>query len=222
MTLALASGALTSSSAELASAASSIVVNKDGTSTCTVDELRSYIYGNDKHVTDAFVLAARVCSYRQSGKRIVFTNGCFDILHRGHITYLNNAKSLGDILVVGINSDGSVRRLKGESRPINSLEDRMQVLAALSSIDLIVPFDGDTPAELIKIVQPEVFVKGGDYTRESLPEAELVESQGGKVVLLPYLSDRSTTGIIERIRLAYSMPAKKPVDQQVEKSSHDG
>jgi D-beta-D-heptose 7-phosphate kinase/D-beta-D-heptose 1-phosphate adenosyltransferase len=154
----------------------------------------------NKIVSDAFQLAARVSAYRSEGRRVVFTNGCFDILHRGHINYLNRAKALGDVLIIGINSDESVRKLKGDSRPINSLEDRAGILAALSCVDHIVAFDGDTPHDLIRLIQPEVFVKGGDYTRETLPEASLVEELGGQVVILPYLEDRSTTNIIERIR----------------------
>jgi D-beta-D-heptose 7-phosphate kinase/D-beta-D-heptose 1-phosphate adenosyltransferase len=215
LALALAAGAYTTSAAELASAASSIVVAKEGTSACTVDELQSCYFGCDKQVTDVFGLAARVSSYRQDGKRVVFTNGCFDILHRGHITYLNQAKSLGDTLILGINSDDSVKRLKGPARPINPLEDRMQVLAALSCIDLIVPFDGDTPAELIKVIRPDVFVKGGDYTRATLPEGPLVESLGGEVIILSYLDDRSTTSMIERIRAAYTWPANSRVKSGV-------
>jgi D-beta-D-heptose 7-phosphate kinase / D-beta-D-heptose 1-phosphate adenosyltransferase len=138
-------------------------------------------------------------SYRRQGKRIVLTNGCFDILHRGHITYLNRAKGLGDVLIVGVNSDESVRRLKGPERPINSLEDRLRVLSALSCIDHLVPFDEQTPHRLIQAIHPDVFVKGGDYTRETLPEAELVEQLGGAVRILPFLASRSTTNLIERI-----------------------
>jgi D-beta-D-heptose 7-phosphate kinase / D-beta-D-heptose 1-phosphate adenosyltransferase len=130
----------------------------------------------------------------------VFTNGCFDILHRGHITYLNQAKALGDVLIVGLNGDGSVGRLKGAGRPINPVEDRLHVLAALSCVDHIVCFDEDTPHELIRLIRPDVYVKGGDYSREMLPEALVVESLGGTVEILPYVEDRSTTGIIERIR----------------------
>ena len=116
-----------------------------------------------------------IAFHREQGKRIVFTNGCFDILHRGHITYLNRAKALGDYLVVAVNSDSSVQRLKGEDRPINSLEDRTEVLAALSSVDYIVPFDADTPEGLIRLLRPDIYVKGGDYRRETLPEAPIVE-----------------------------------------------
>lgn len=144
------------------------------------------------------VLAAR----RERRCRVVFTNGCFDILHRGHITCLDRARELGDVLVVGVNSDESVRRLKGPFRPINPLEDRLQVLAALSAVDYLVPFDGDTPAGLIRAIRPDVFVKGGDYTRETLPEAPLIEELGAELFLFPYVGERSTTAIIEKIREA--------------------
>jgi D-beta-D-heptose 7-phosphate kinase / D-beta-D-heptose 1-phosphate adenosyltransferase len=200
LTLALAAGAHFENAAELASAAASIVVSKNGTSTCHVEELISHFSAQEKVVTDIFQLVAGVAAYRRENKRVVFTNGCFDILHRGHITYLNRAKACGEILIVGINSDESVRRLKGESRPINSLEDRAQILAALSCVDHIVPFNSDTPHELIRMIRPDIFVKGGDYSRETLPEASLVEKLGGKVEILPYLENLSTTNIIERIR----------------------
>jgi D-beta-D-heptose 7-phosphate kinase/D-beta-D-heptose 1-phosphate adenosyltransferase len=203
LALALSAGADTPSAAELASAAARIVVAKDGTATCSAAELREYIAAENSFVTDPERLAARADFYRQQGQRIVFTNGCFDILHRGHITYLNRAKALGDILVVAVNTDESVARLKGPSRPINTLEDRVQVLCALSCVDHVVAFDEDTPSNLIRAIRPDVFVKGGDYTRETLPEAPLVEQLGGIVQLLPYLEDRSTTRLIERIRDAY-------------------
>lgn len=200
MTLALLSELDTPTVAEVASAASSIVVAREGTAACYADDLKAHFSVDDKYVTDAFHLAARVASYRRQGMNIVFTNGCFDILHRGHIEYLNRAKALGDILVIGLNTDESVQRLKGPNRPINPLVDRSQVLAALSCVDHIIPFDGDTPIDLIRIIQPDIFVKGGDYTHDTLPEAETVESLGGRVEILPYLEDHSTTGVIERIR----------------------
>ncbi len=203
LTLALASGAHTENAAELASAAAEIVVGKDGTSACFAAELVDYFSQDTKLITDAFQLVARLAAYRREERRVVFTNGCFDLLHRGHINYLNRAKALGDVLIVGVNSDHSVRRLKGPSRPINSLEDRVQILAALSCVDHIVPFDTDTPVELIRQIRPDIFVKGGDYTRQTLPEAPLVEKLGGEVRILPYLEDHSTTGIIERIREIY-------------------
>lgn len=203
LTLALAVGAHSPAAAELASAAAAVVVGKDGTTACSALELREYLSPESKVIASSARLASRMEFYRQQGQRIVFTNGCFDILHSGHITYLNRAKTLGDVLVVGLNGDASVRRLKGPSRPINPLEDRAQVLAGLSSVDHIVAFDEDTPHELIRIVRPDVYVKGGDYTREMLPEASLVEELGGTVHLLPYVEDRSTSGIIERVRRSY-------------------
>ena len=204
--LALAAGGHTPAAAELASSAAAIVVAQDGTSVCGPRELAEHFGPGDKYLGGLDDLAARVAYHRQQGRRVVFTNGCFDILHRGHITYLNRAKALGDLLVVGLNSDASVRRLKGEGRPINALDDRVQVLAALSCIDHIVPFDDDTPAALIAAIRPDVFVKGGDYTRDTLPEAPLVESLGGIVHLLPLVEDRSTTGIIERVRSSAPAP----------------
>jgi D-beta-D-heptose 7-phosphate kinase/D-beta-D-heptose 1-phosphate adenosyltransferase len=209
LALSLTSGAQVESAAELASVAASIVVGKQGTAVCHAEELLSYLSTNEKFVTDVFQLVAGITSYRHAAKRIVFTNGCFDILHRGHIAYLNRAKTCGDILIVGLNSDESVRRLKGSSRPINSLEDRAQILAALSCVDHIVPFDGDTPHDLIRVIQPDVFVKGGDYSRETLPEASLVEELGGSVEILPYLEDHSTTNIIERIRKIYAVSSRE-------------
>lgn len=219
LALGLATGAHTENAVELASAAASIVVGKEGTAACFAEELRAFFSTDEKYITDAFQLAARMAAYRREKHRIVFTNGCFDILHRGHITYLNRAKAFGDVLIIGLNSDASVRRLKGASRPINNLEDRAQVLAALSCVDHIVAFDGDTPHELIRIIQPDVFVKGGDYTRQTLPEAALVEDLGGVVEILPYLEDRSTSGIIERIRkLGPDQPAKTQLLRSMNRS----
>ena len=209
LALALAAGAHTPAAAELASAAAEVVVGKDGTACCSTEELRAHVSGESKYARSASRLEASLALHREQGKRIVFTNGCFDILHRGHITYLSRAKTLGDVLVVGLNSDESVGRLKGPGRPINTLEDRAEVLAALSCVDHIVPFDEDTPVALIEAVRPDVFVKGGDYTREMLPEAPVVEALGGSVHLLPYVEDRSTTGIIERIREAAATSAAK-------------
>jgi D-beta-D-heptose 7-phosphate kinase/D-beta-D-heptose 1-phosphate adenosyltransferase len=199
LTLALAAGAPPTTAAEVASAAAGVVVIKEHTATCTASELVASLRGDGQPGTDLERLLPLLKAYRRQGKRIVLTGGCFDILHRGHIMYLNRAKSLGDILIVGVNTDESVRRLKGPERPINSLEDRLRVLSALSCIDHLVPFGEDTPHKLIEGVRPDVFVKGGDYTRETLPEAELVEQLGGTVRILPFLPSRSTTNLIERI-----------------------
>ena len=141
-----------------------------------------------------------VAVFRQSGRRVVFTNGVFDILHAGHTTYLDAARALGDVLVLGLNTDESVRRLKGPERPINSELDRATVVAALRSVDHVVLFADDTPLRLIEMILPDVLVKGGDYTRQTIVGADVVEAHGGRVVTIPLVEGRSTTGIINRAR----------------------
>lgn len=136
---------------------------------------------------------------RAAGQRIVFTNGCFDILHAGHVRYLTQARSLGDCLVLGLNTDASVRRLKGETRPVNRELDRAEVVGALAAVDYVVLFDEPTAEALVEKVRPAVYAKGGDYTRETLPEAKIVERYGGEVQFIDLVPGRSTTKIIERI-----------------------
>ena len=136
---------------------------------------------------------------REAGQRIVFTNGCFDILHAGHVRYLEEAHALGDCLVLGLNTDASVRRLKGETRPVNTELDRAAVTGALAAVDYVVLFDEPTAETLIEKVRPAVYVKGGDYTRETLPEAKVVEKYGGEVHFIDLVPGRSTTKIIEKI-----------------------
>lgn len=136
---------------------------------------------------------------RAEGRVVVFTNGCFDIIHRGHTQYLADAKALGDILIVGVNTDRSVRALKGNSRPVVPEDDRAHVLAALASVDLVCLFDEDTPLELIRSVVPDVLVKGAGYERDTIVGADFVEERGGRVVAVEELEGRSTRGIIERI-----------------------
>ena len=199
LALALAAGADTPAAAELASAAAAVVVEHEGTVPCSAGELRARIAPGTKPIDDPATLADQLAEARRRGARLVFTNGCFDILHRGHVTYLSAAKALGEILVVGVNSDAGIRRLKGPDRPINTLEDRVEVLAALSCVDHLIPFEEDTPDRLIAALRPDIFVKGGDYTRDRLPEAALVERLGGEVRILPLVTDRSTTRIIARI-----------------------
>jgi rfaE bifunctional protein nucleotidyltransferase chain/domain len=132
---------------------------------------------------------------------LVFTNGCFDILHRGHVTYLAQARALGAALIVGVNSDASVKRQnKGDDRPINRLEDRMAVLAALECVSLVVPFDEDTPLNLILACQPDILVKGGDWTPERIVGAAEVLARGGRVHSIPFLHQRSTTALLNKIR----------------------
>jgi D-beta-D-heptose 7-phosphate kinase/D-beta-D-heptose 1-phosphate adenosyltransferase len=199
LALALAAGADTPAAAELASAAAAVVVAKDGTAACVAAELRAHVKGDAK-ITDVATLAVHRERLRRESRRVVLTNGCFDILHRGHVSYLSAAKALGDVLVVGLNTDASVRRLKGAERPVNSLDDRASVLAALSSVDYVVAFGEDTPVELVRALRPDIFVKGGDYTTDMLPEAATVEAVGGTVRILPYVEERSTSRLIERIR----------------------
>lgn len=137
--------------------------------------------------------------HQTNGKKIVFTNGVFDILHKGHVDYLNKAKELGDILVVGINSDSSVKRIKGSKRPIVPQSDRAAVISNLRSVDYVCIFDEDTPYETIKMLRPDFLVKGADWKIEEVIGRDIVEGRGGKVVTLEYLSGKSTTNIIQKI-----------------------
>jgi D-beta-D-heptose 7-phosphate kinase/D-beta-D-heptose 1-phosphate adenosyltransferase len=137
---------------------------------------------------------------RARGERVVMTNGCFDILHAGHVSYLEEAKQLGERLLVAVNDDASVRRLKGAGRPVNTLEDRMAVLTGLAAVDWVVPFGEDTPASLIEALQPAVLVKGGDYRPEDIAGAASVRANGGEVRVLSFRAGRSTTALIDAIR----------------------
>ena len=155
------------------------------------------------HTRESF--AALSERLKQEGKRVVFTNGVFDILHIGHVRYLQSARALGDALLIGVNADASVRRLKGPTRPINPEADRAEVLAALACVDGVCIFSEDTPHGLIEVVRPNIHAKGGDYkSPDALPEATLVRSLGGEVVILELVAGRSTTGTIERINRAES------------------
>lgn len=137
--------------------------------------------------------------YKAEGKSIVFTNGCFDILHAGHVRYLNAAKELGDCLILGLNGDESVRRLKGPTRPINNEEDRAEVVSALSAVDYVVIFVENTAEELVSEIKPAIYVKGGDYNIKELPESTIVAKHGGKTILIPEVPGRSSSNIIKRI-----------------------
>jgi len=146
-------------------------------------------------ILDLAVLGNRVAMWRFLNSKIVFTNGCFDILHRGHIEYLSQARDQGDVLIIGLNSDASVKRIK-EGRPVQDEKSRALVLASLRIVDAVVLFDEDTPIELIKAVNPDVLVKGGDYTEETIVGAEVVKANGGKVVTIPLVEGYSTSGIL--------------------------
>lgn len=151
-----------------------------------------------KIVTQDFFVENALNLHQQ---KIVFTNGCFDVLHFGHVYYLQRAKELGDLLVVGLNSDASVRRLKGESRPVNGEKERAYVLAALSFVDYVVVFEEDTPENLIKIVKPNVLVKGGDYQLSNIVGADFVQQNGGTVTTIPFVEGYSSTRIIEQLNI---------------------
>jgi D-glycero-beta-D-manno-heptose 1-phosphate adenylyltransferase len=145
--------------------------------------------------------AARfVAAERRAGRRIVFTNGVFDLLHPGHVRYLQEARALGDLLIVGLNADESVRRNKGANRPINPQEERAEVLSALASVDAVVVFDEDTPADIISLLQPDVLVKGADWPADQIVGRETVEARGGCVARIPVEQGHSTTALVERIR----------------------
>jgi len=198
--MAFTAGAGPDAALDLAQAASAAVLDRDGTACCSLDELTLQLASERSIVDDLDAVAAWVDVRRAQGQRVVFTNGCFDILHRGHTTYLERARALGDVLIVGVNDDASVRRLKGAARPVNHLDDRAEVLAGLASVDLVVPFTEDQPLRLIERVRPDVFVKGGDYTEATLPEAPLVRELGGDVHILPFVPELSTSGIIAKLR----------------------
>jgi len=152
----------------------------------------------------SFSEISQIANSLRNTKKIVFTNGCFDILHSGHIAYLYKAKKLGDILIIGLNSDNSIKRIKGEKRPIILQEERAFLLSALEMVDYVTIFDEDTPYELIKIIKPHILVKGGDWPIDNIVGKDIVESYGGKVLNIPLVEGKSTTNIIERILSVYS------------------
>ncbi len=191
----------------LAQAAADVVTAEPGTTVCDTAALTARLAHADRgRVLAQRDLLATVAVHRGRGHRVVFTNGCFDVLHRGHVAYLRQARALGDVLVVALNGDASVSRLKGPQRPVNPLPDRAGVVGALDCVDLVTSFDEDSPVALLELVRPEIYAKGGDYTPQMLPETPVVERLGGQVRVLDYLSDHSTTAIVDRIRAAEPAP----------------
>jgi D-beta-D-heptose 7-phosphate kinase/D-beta-D-heptose 1-phosphate adenosyltransferase len=201
---ALAAKKTISEATKLANIAAGIVVGKMGTATISVEELDYALAGQRAHHRgaigfDAILKAIHLA--HQEGDKIVATNGCFDILHPGHVRYLQQAKTLGDRLVVLVNSDASVKRLKGPERPVNKLEQRMEMLAALECVDWVVAFDTDTPRDMIGKLLPDILVKGGDYQDiTSIAGHDYVLENGGEVKILSFIEGHSTTSIIEAIK----------------------
>lgn len=198
----LAAGCSLEQAVTLSNIAASIVVSKVGTTAITAPELEleyhKYHQSSGLLSNEQLALAVRLA--KQRGEKVVFTNGCFDILHAGHVTYLQQARGLGDRLIVAINGDDSVTRLKGEGRPINTLERRLSVLQGLESVDWVTYFDGDTPEELLRELEPCVLVKGGDYSEDQVVGKEIVHAYGGEVKVMGVVPECSTTKIIEKAR----------------------
>lgn len=197
----LSAGKSIDETAKFANHASAVVVGKIGSATATLDEIEMYESRlrqstSDSHIKSFEAIERVVELARSNDKRVVFTNGCFDILHVGHVKYLQKAKSFGDILIVGLNSDDSVRRLKGPTRPVNPAQDRAYILAALESVDYVVPFVEDTPHDLIRLIAPDVLVKGGDYKGKKVVGTEFA----GTLKLVDFVDGKSTTKTIERIQ----------------------
>lgn len=196
----LAAGATLIEAATIANAAAGITVGRVGTVSIAAREITDFLGGKHTHkVMERAELAAQVERWRNTGKRIVLTNGCFDLLHAGHLSLLHQAAQHGDVLIVAINSDASVRRLKGPERPLVSEHERAAMLAALDCIDAVTVFGEDTPLELLQATRPDVLVKGQDYQMEQVVGREWVEANGGSVILVPLVPGKSTTGLIDRI-----------------------
>jgi len=198
----LAAGESLPNAMAFANLAASLVVAKLGATTVSVPELKAALSSHpitSTGIVNEEQLLLAVSEARLNGKRIVFTNGCFDILHAGHVTYLQQAKQLGDYLVVAINDDASIAKLKGPGRPINSVEQRMAVLAGLGVVDYVVSYPDDTPERLLKKLQPEILVKGGDYTINQVVGSDIVRAYGGDVRVLGVIKNLSTTDIINRV-----------------------
>jgi D-beta-D-heptose 7-phosphate kinase/D-beta-D-heptose 1-phosphate adenosyltransferase len=183
---------------EMANLAAGVVVGKLGTAAVTPHEILGAAEGGAKYYT-ALEIVELAASLHAQSKSIVFTNGCFDLIHTGHIQYLQASRALGDVLIIGLNSDASVRRLKGPGRPLIREADRAHLLGALSCVDYVVVFDEDDPLELIRGIRPDLLTKGADYTVETVVGHDLLSEWGGEVRLIPLVEDRSTSGLIEKI-----------------------
>ena len=199
----LSSGYTLKDSVAFSNVAAGIVVSHFGVASVSGPELSAEVSSGDSYIKGVMSAEQLVTAVRYSkslGERIVFTNGCFDILHAGHVDYLEEAKKEGDVLIVGINADESVARMKGEGRPINTAERRMKILSSLEAVDWVVSFEEDTPESIIEMISPDVLVKGGDYSVDQIVGADLVRAYGGKVKVLSFVEDCSTSAMVEKIR----------------------
>jgi D-beta-D-heptose 7-phosphate kinase/D-beta-D-heptose 1-phosphate adenosyltransferase len=203
----LGSGMTMQDSVFLSCKAAGIVVGRVGTSSVSVEDLQNLERSSSnklspiqQKIVDRNDVSMTIEFYKKQGKKIVFTNGCFDLLHAGHVRYLEQASALGDVLIVAVNSDESVTQLKGESRPINPLQDRMELLAGLASVDLVVDFTEDTPEDLICSITPDILVKGGDYEVDQIAGRQCA----GEVVLIDFVAGKSSTSLVKRIQQSSS------------------
>ncbi len=208
LAMATASGASMSAATEIANVGAALVCAKLGTATLASSEVLQALTSDPSlraahspKILREESLPVLAQTLRRNGRKVVFTNGCFDLLHMGHVDLLERARALGDVLIVGLNTDASIRRLKGAERPVQTFESRSRVLAGLAAVDFVVGFEQDTPIELIRQISPQVLVKGGDYTIESVVGAEIVMAAGGKVEILSLVPGHSTTGLVEKARV---------------------
>ena len=228
LAVALASGAGLGDAARLANVAAGIVVAKPGTATVSRDELAEALHVDDLLATDRKVMVldqalAQIAEWRARGLKIGFTNGCFDLIHPGHVALLNGARATCDRLVVGLNTDASIKRLKGPKRPVQNEGARATVMASLANVDLVVPFAEDTPIRLIEAICPDVLIKGADYTVDQVVGAAFVQAHGGRVALVPLEQGQSTTRTIARIKAADGVePLPQEPGMQLHQGQHPG
>ncbi|KKL49012.1 hypothetical protein LCGC14_2319780, partial [marine sediment metagenome] len=200
LSLALAADTSYEDAVLIANQAAAIQVSKLGTAAVDQKELQKRFEAEYTKVRDRKEISQIIKKYQGDNKKVVFTSGCFDLLHPGHIKYLKKASELGDILVIGLNTDDSIKKIKGNGRPVVGEEQRAEMLSFLDFVDLVTFFSEDTPAGIISYLEPDVFVKGGDYQLKDLPEAEVVKSYGGEVVLVPFIEGFSSSKIIDKIK----------------------
>lgn len=206
LTVAIANNYDLMDSINISNYAAGVKVSKMGTYAVTPSDIIDYVVESNNVLDENKIISADELGLKlkNTSKKIVFTNGCFDVFHVGHLRYLKESSKYGDILVVGVNSDSSIKRLKGKNRPIVSQEERMELLSSLSFVSYVVPFDEDTPYEIIKKISPDIITKGGDYNSNEVVGKNIVEAKGGKVIICPLIENKSTTNIIDKILEVYN------------------